>query len=178
MRTGAAATARVAASQVKRDWSGVINWAFSGEARFVVEKHGTPVAGIVSADDIEPLAALDARRAEGYEVLKRLSQAFHGQTVEEIEEAVAQAVAEVRGEVRCGAEDRPGVECFGSSPALSVMPSGLAGITFQTFTFPEGLTLAVGTAGPIAESAGVGGRASTWVYDTACADCGCVAAEA
>lgn len=61
MRTGAAATARVAASQVKRDWGKVINLAFSGEVGFAVEKHGTPVAGIVSADDIERLAALDGR---------------------------------------------------------------------------------------------------------------------
>ncbi len=85
----------------------MINRAFSGEVRFVVEKHGTPVAGIVSAEDIERLAALDARWAEGDEILKRFSRAFRDQTAEEIEEAVAQAVAEVRGESRHGAERRP-----------------------------------------------------------------------
>ena len=53
MRGREAVTERVGASQAKRDWSKVINRAFSGKFRFVVEKHGTPVAGIVSADDIE-----------------------------------------------------------------------------------------------------------------------------
>ncbi|MCY3957226.1 MAG: type II toxin-antitoxin system prevent-host-death family antitoxin [Chloroflexi bacterium] len=110
MRGREAVTERVAASQAKRDWSKVINRAFSGEVRFVVEKHGTPVAGIVSADDIERLAALDARWAEGHEILKRFGRAFRDQTAEEIEEAVAQAVAEVRAENRSGAELQPAPE--------------------------------------------------------------------
>ena len=104
MRGREAVTERVAASRMKRDWSKVINRAFSGEVRFVVERHGTPVAGIVSADDIERLAALDARRAERHEILKRFGRAFRDQTAEESEEAVAQDVADVREENRCGAE--------------------------------------------------------------------------
>ena len=98
MRGREAVTERVAASQAKRDWSKVINRAFSGEVRFVVEKHGTPVAGIVSADDIERLAQLDAERERDFEILERFGRAFRDQTAEQIEEAVAQAVAEVRAE--------------------------------------------------------------------------------
>ena len=104
MRGREAVTERVAASQAKREWSKVINRAFSGEARFVVEKHGTPVAGIVSAEHIERLAALDARWAEGHETLKRFGRAFRDQTPEQIKKAVAQAVAEVRVENRRGAK--------------------------------------------------------------------------
>ncbi len=62
------------------------------------------MAGIVSAEDSERLAALDARRAEGHEVLKRFGRAFRDQTAEEIEEAVAQAVVEERAEDRHGGE--------------------------------------------------------------------------
>ena len=77
MRGREAVTERVAASEAKRDWSNVINRAFSGEVRFVVEKHGTPVAGIVSADDIERLAALDARWERGhFEILERFGRRF------------------------------------------------------------------------------------------------------
>ena len=54
-------TETVAASRVKRDWSRVIHRAFSGEVRFGVEKHGTPVVEIVSANDTERLAVLVAR---------------------------------------------------------------------------------------------------------------------
>ena len=104
MRGREAVTERVAAAQAKRDWSNVINRAFSGEVRFVVEKHGTPVAGIVSADDIKRLAELDAKRERDFGILEWFGRAFRDQTAEEIEEAVARAVAEVRAENRGGAE--------------------------------------------------------------------------
>ncbi len=104
MRGHEAVTQTVAASEAKRNWSKVINRAFSGEVRFVVEKHGTPVAGIVSANDIERLADLDAEWARGDEIFTRFGRAFRDQTVEQIEEAVAQAVAEVRAESRRRAE--------------------------------------------------------------------------
>ena len=110
MRTGEATIQTVPASEAKRNWSKVINRAFSGEVRFVVEKHGIPVAGIVSADDIERLAAMEARWAEGHEILKRFGRAFRDQTAEQIEAAVAQAVAEVRAENRRGAERQPAPE--------------------------------------------------------------------
>ena len=102
----------VAASQANRDWSTVIGRAFSGEVRFVVEKHGTPVTGIVSADDIERLAAMDARWAEGHEVLKRFGRAFRDQAAKEIEEAVAQRSPKCEPRIDAGrrhgrsAEDR------------------------------------------------------------------------
>ena len=80
MRRREAVTETMAASEAKRKRSKVINRAFSGEVRFVVEKHGTPVAGIVSVQDIERLAELDARWAEGHEILKRFGRAFHDQT--------------------------------------------------------------------------------------------------
>ena len=84
---------RVAASQAKRDWGKVINRAFSGEVRFVVGKHGTPVPGVVAVDDVEWLPAVDARWAEGHEVLERFGRVFRDQRAEEVEEAVAEAVA-------------------------------------------------------------------------------------
>ena len=108
MRGREAVTERVAASRAKRDWSKIVNRAFSGEVRFVVEKHGIPVAGIVSANDIERLAELDAKRERDFEILDRFGRAFRGQTPEQIEEAVAQAVAEVRAENRRGAVRRHG----------------------------------------------------------------------
>ena len=110
MRAREAVTQTMAVSEAKRNWSKVINRAFSGEVRFVVEKHGTPVAGIVSADDIERLAELDARRAQDFEILDRFGRAFRDQTVEQIEEAVANAVAEVRAENRREAERQPAPE--------------------------------------------------------------------
>ena len=108
MRAREAVTQTMAASEAKRNWSKVINRAFSGEVRIVVQKHGIPVAGIVSADDVAQLARLDARRARDFEILDRFGRAFRDQTPEQIEEAVAKAVAEVRAENRREAE-RPHV---------------------------------------------------------------------
>ena len=104
MRGREAVTQTMAASDAKRNWSKVINRAFSGEVRFVVQKHGIPVAGIVSADDIARLAELDAKRARDFEILDRFGKAFRDQTPEQIEEAVAKAVAELRAENRRKAE--------------------------------------------------------------------------
>lgn len=61
-------------------------------------------------DWVGDVAEVDARWAEGHVVLKRFGRAFRDQIAEEIEEAVAQAVAEVRAMNRRGAEDRPGAE--------------------------------------------------------------------
>ena len=93
-------TQTMAASEAKRNWSKIINKAFSGQARFVVQKHGIPVAGIVSADDVERLAELDAQRARDFEILDRVGQVFRDQSPEDIEAAVANALAEVRAENR------------------------------------------------------------------------------
>ncbi len=84
--------------------------AFSGEVRLVVERRGESLVGIVSADDFERAYALDARWAEGHEILKRFGREVRERTAEEIEEAVAQAVADVRGDERCRVEGRPGIE--------------------------------------------------------------------
>lgn len=56
------------------------------------------------------MAEVDARWAKGHGILMRFGRAFRDQTAEEIEEAVAQAVAEVRAQSRRGAERQPAPE--------------------------------------------------------------------
>ena len=110
-RVPEAAMQTLAASEAKRNWSKVINRAFTGEVRFVVQKHGIPVAGIVSARDVARLEQLDAQwAAEAHEVFTQFGRAFRDQTPEQIEAAVAQAVAEVRAEDRREAERHPAPE--------------------------------------------------------------------
>lgn len=72
------------------------------------------------------MAALDARWAEGHEVLKRFGRALRDQTAEKIEEAVAQAVAEVRAEERRGADGQAAAEDSDVADT-NVLASGLAG---------------------------------------------------
>jgi len=56
------------------------------------------------------VAEVDARWAEGREILKRFGRAFRDRTAQEIEETVARAVAEVRGEDQCGVKRQPAPE--------------------------------------------------------------------
>jgi len=67
--------------------------------------------GVLPAEGIERLAALDGRWAEGHGILKRLGRVFREQTAEEIEDSVAHEVAEVRAESRCGVECPPRAAC-------------------------------------------------------------------
>ena len=47
------------AATVRDGWSEILNTGFRKETRVIVEKSGIPVAGIVSAEDLERLNQLD-----------------------------------------------------------------------------------------------------------------------
>ena len=87
-------------SQVKNTLSRLVNQVYRKETRILVEKAGIPVAALVSAEDLKQLARLDAQRAERRRVVAALREPFRGVPPEEIERETAQAVAEVREEMR------------------------------------------------------------------------------
>src|SRR3954451_17002142 len=89
------------ASQVREQWSRVINGVYKGETRILVEKSGIPVAGVVSASDLERLQRLDEEQTADLATLERISrQAFGGVPPEDLEREVDEAVGEVRAEMR------------------------------------------------------------------------------
>ena len=93
-------TQTMKASQVRQEWSKLLNTVFRGKTRVVVEKSGIPVAAIISAEDLERLKQFEAQRAERLTVLQDSWAAFKEEDPETIEREVAQAVAEVREERR------------------------------------------------------------------------------
>ncbi len=96
-------TQTMKASQVRQEWSKLLNTVFRGKTRVVVEKSGIPVAAIISAEDLERLKQFEAQRAERLKVLEVLEDswaAVKDEDTETIEREVAQAVAEVREERR------------------------------------------------------------------------------
>jgi prevent-host-death family protein len=96
------------ASQVREQWSSVINGVYKGETRILVEKSGIPVAGVVSATDLERLQRLDEEQAADIATLEQISrQAFGGVPAEEVEREVDKAVAEVRAEMRAERAAQP-----------------------------------------------------------------------
>lgn len=89
-------TQRMKASEVRQDWSQLINKVFREEARIIVEKSGIPVAAIISIADLERLTRLEAERHERFKPLGDTWEAFSDVSPEEIEREVVQAIAAIR----------------------------------------------------------------------------------
>lgn len=64
----------------------------------LISKGHIPVAAIVSVDDLERLNQLDAEREADFAIFDQIAAKFQDQSVEEIERAVAEAIAQVRAE--------------------------------------------------------------------------------
>ncbi|HET8523445.1 MAG TPA: type II toxin-antitoxin system Phd/YefM family antitoxin [Thermomicrobiales bacterium] len=96
------------ATEARQHFASVINRVARNEARVIVEKSGVPVAGIVSASDMERLERLDAQRAERFRVIDAMRESFKDVPPEELEREAARAIAEVRAEMRAERERAAG----------------------------------------------------------------------
>jgi len=96
------ATQTMKISDVKARLSSLVNEVYRKETRVLIEKAGIPVAALVSVGDLERLTRLDREWAAGTRALQEFSAAFQDVPVAELEERVAQIIAE--GRARDGAE--------------------------------------------------------------------------
>lgn len=85
-------------SDVKQQFSDLVNRVSRRETRVLVEKGGIPVAGIVSVQDLKRLDRLDREKAERFKALHEFAAGFSDQTPDEIERETTRAIAEVRAE--------------------------------------------------------------------------------
>lgn len=97
-------------SEVKQQLNRLVNQVYRHETRVVVEKSGIPVAGIVSAQDLRRLDRLDQERADRFKILQEFAAGFADQSLEEIEQETARAIAEVRAERRAEREQAVGAK--------------------------------------------------------------------
>ncbi len=93
-------TQTLKASEVRQQFSSVVNHVARDEARVIVEKNGLPVAAIVPARDLRRLNELDERLAERRRIVEAVRAPFRGIPHEEIEREAERAWAEVRAEMR------------------------------------------------------------------------------
>ena len=100
MRERQPMTQTVKASEARAQFSELVNKVYRRETRVLVEKSGIPVAAIVSAEDLERLRRLDARREELFGVLDTIGEKFADVSEEEAEQEVTRALAEARAERR------------------------------------------------------------------------------
>jgi prevent-host-death family protein len=104
MREREPMTQTMKTTDVRRDWSKLLNQVFRRQARVIVEKSGIPVAAIISAQDLARFTRMEAERAERFKVIDRTRAAFADVPDEELEREVVQAVAEARAELRAERE--------------------------------------------------------------------------
>src|SRR3989344_8235512 len=88
------------ASEVRAQWSQLLNKVFRSKTRVVVEKSGIPVAAVISAEDLRRFTQLEEQRARRFEVLDRIGEAFKDVPEKEIDREVRRAINEVRAEKR------------------------------------------------------------------------------
>jgi prevent-host-death family protein len=98
------ATQVVKASEARQNWSKLLNKVHRGDVRIVVEKNGIPVAGIVSAFDLERFALFEAERQRSFAIIDELREAFKDVPDEELQREIDKALAEVRQEMRAERE--------------------------------------------------------------------------
>lgn len=88
------------ASDVRQQWSQLLNQVFTDKRRIVVEKSGIPVAAVISAEELERFTKLDEQRKADFKVLDDIREAFKGIPAEKLEQEVNKALTQVRAEKR------------------------------------------------------------------------------
>lgn len=86
------------ASEVRQQWSQLLNKVFRDQTRVVVEKSGIPVAAVISAEDLKRFTQLEEQRKERFKALDKIREVFKDVPAEELEREVNKAVSEVRTE--------------------------------------------------------------------------------
>lgn len=94
------ATNRMTLAEVKQSLPRVVEEASRSGVRVIVEDHGEPVAAIISIEDWQRFARLEAERERRFAVLDQARAAFAGVPAEEIEEAAMQAIARTRANAK------------------------------------------------------------------------------
>jgi len=85
MREPRPVTQTMKISDVRGQLNNLVNRVYRRETRVVVEKSGIPVAGIVSAEDLQRLDLLDREREADFAVVDELRGAFRDVPEAEIE---------------------------------------------------------------------------------------------
>lgn len=88
------------ASEVRQQWSQLLNKVFRDQTRVVVEKSGIPVAAVISAEDLERLSRLEEQRERNFAILDEIGEKFQDVPAEEIEREVSKTLKQVRAENR------------------------------------------------------------------------------
>jgi prevent-host-death family protein len=93
------------ATDVRQNWSQLLNQVARRKARVIVEKSGVPVAAISSTDELEEMQQLKAERDRRFAVIDELRAAFADVPDGELQEEVIKAVSAARRDLYSGYTD-------------------------------------------------------------------------
>ncbi len=88
------------ASDVRQNWSFLLNKVFRDQTRVIVEKSGIPVAAVISTEELERFIRLEEQRERDFAVLDEISEKFKDIPAEEIEQQVNKVLTEIRAKKR------------------------------------------------------------------------------
>lgn len=89
-------TQAMKASDVRSNWSQLLNKVFRGKTEVLVEKSGIPVAALVSMQDYQKLQQIKQRRKKDFALINEIRTAFKDQKPEQIYAGVEQSIKEIR----------------------------------------------------------------------------------
>lgn len=84
------------ASDVRQQWSQLLNKVFRGQTRVVVEKSGIPVAAVISAEDLKRFTQMEEQRDERFKALDSIRYAFKDVPQEKLEGEINEALEQIR----------------------------------------------------------------------------------
>ncbi len=96
----------IKATAARQHFSELVNQVFRREKRVLIEKSGIPVAALISADDLEKLARMEAEREQDFAVLDEVGRAFEDVPSDELEREARKAIAGVRSANRAAPKRR------------------------------------------------------------------------
>ena len=96
MRKPEPMTQTVNISELKNSLSSVVDAVQRQETRVVIEKRGTPVAALVSLDDLARMRQLDREWESTTRSLERISETFADVPIEKLEAKIDEIIAEGR----------------------------------------------------------------------------------
>lgn len=88
------------ASDVRQQWSQLLNKVFTDQTRIVVEKSGIPIAAVISAEELERFTRLEEQRKQRFKILDRIGEVFKDVPEEEIDREVNRVIAKMRAKKR------------------------------------------------------------------------------
>ncbi|MGH7203490.1 MAG: type II toxin-antitoxin system Phd/YefM family antitoxin [Candidatus Levyibacteriota bacterium] len=90
----------IKASEVRSNWSQLLNKVFRGNTEIIVEKSGIPIAALVSTQDYQKLQKIKQKQEKDFALIKEIKAAFKSQTQDQISEGVQKSITAARTEMK------------------------------------------------------------------------------